>query len=250
MAARALYGRLPEGMRSALRSVWYRLPFTPPGRRERWVRDVYVRALQDDRRRLFLAIANFRHVNRPTEGYYFEFGCHGANTMRMAWDSFHRLFELTYVGFDSFEGLPEIAGIDRQEIWRKGALATSEAAFRTACERAGMPRDRLLTVPGFYDDTLTDATAARFAGRGAAVVYVDCDLYESTVPVLRFVRPFLREGTVIVFGDWNCFNADPDRGERRAFREFRERHPELRFEPFAATAMQQAFVFVGEREPA
>lgn len=246
---RAIYDPLPDGVKAALRAAWYRAPFTAAGRRERWVRDVYTAALLDERRRLFLAIANFCHVNRPTEGYYFEFGCHGANTMRMAWDSFHHLFDLTYVGFDSFEGLPDIAEIDRQEIWRKGALATSEQAFRDACERHGMPRDRLVTVPGFYDRTLTDETAARLSAGGVAVVYVDCDLYESTVPVLRFVRRFLQEGTVIVFDDWNCFNADPDRGERRAFREFREAEPRLHFEPFAATAMQQAFVFVGEKPP-
>jgi hypothetical protein len=102
-----------------------------------------------------------------------------------------------------------------------------------------------MTVKGFYDASLTPELAQRLLPRKAAVIYVDCDLYLSTIPVLEFIVPFLQPGTVIVFDDWNCFLADPDKGERRAWREFRERHPALRFEDFAQTGMQKAFVHVG-----
>ena len=49
------------------------------------------------------------------EGYYFEFGSHEANTMRMAWDTLRHLFDYTYVAFDSFEGLPEPDDLDGDE---------------------------------------------------------------------------------------------------------------------------------------
>ena len=62
---------------------------------------------------------------RPREqahrGYYFEFGCFEANTMRLAFDCFHHLFDWHYVAFDSFEGLPEIGEIDKQAIWEKAS---------------------------------------------------------------------------------------------------------------------------------
>lgn len=74
---------------------------------------------------------------------------------------------------------------------------------------------------------------------------MDCDLYLSTVPVLEFVKDLLQKGTVIIFDDWNCFWADPDKGERRAWREFCERYPELGFEELVQTGMQKAFVFTG-----
>jgi O-methyltransferase len=214
------------------------------GQRALWIRDQYTAFGREERRRIFLSIARFMHINRPIPGYYFEFGCNEANTMRMAWDAFHHLFDLTYVGFDSFEGLPGIEKIDEQEIWEKGKLAYAEDLFVRTVTAHGMPRDKLITVKGFYDATLNDKTAQQFRMK-AAVIYVDCDLYQSTVPVLKFIRDFLQPGTVIVFDDWNCFLADPDRGERRAWREFRERYPELAFEEFVATGEQKAFVYTG-----
>lgn len=194
-----------------------------------------------------MSCARFLNINRPIGGYYFEFGCHGAFTMRTAWDTFHRLFDLTYVGFDSFEGLPEIATIDRQEIWEKGKLAIRETDFRKIVTEHGVPDDRLITVRGFYDVSLNSDLARSLGPKKAAVIYIDCDLYVSTVPILEFVVEFLQPGTIIVFDDWNCFLGDPEKGERLAWSEFRARHPELRFEQFVATNEAQSFIFLGER---
>ncbi|MBZ8134245.1 methyltransferase [Afifella sp. IM 167] len=192
-----------------------------------------------------LDIARFATINRPIEGYYFEFGSHEANTMRMAWDAFHHLYGWHFVAFDSFEGLPDISAIDRQAIWGKGRLKTAEESFLTICHRHGIARDRLTTVKGFYDDTLTPELKRSFQPKKAAVVYVDCDLYKSTVPVLDFIKDFLQPGTIIVFDDWNCFYGDPERGERRAWAEFLSANPELRFEPFVSTGMQMSFIHLG-----
>jgi len=231
--------RLPEPIKARLRKLAVR--FTPY---ERWMRGEYSPFGLEQRRQVFLAIARFHHINRPMHGYYMEFGCHGANTIRLAWNSFRHLFDWQFVCFDSFEGLPDIKAVDRQDIWAKGKLATSEDAFRRACEKFGMPRERLRTVKGFYDQSLND-DARRSLPMKAAVIYIDCDLYHSTVPVLEFSRHFLQEGTVVVFDDWNCFRANPDKGERRAWAEFLAKYPQLRFEPFVNTGEQKAFVFVG-----
>jgi hypothetical protein len=198
------------------------------------------------RRDLFLSLAVHCYQNRPLEGYYFEFGCHGARTMRLAWEAFHALFDWTYVAFDSFAGLPEPEGEDRSAIWQQGDLATSEEEFVRLVVEHGMPRQKLLTVPGFYDRSLTPELRDRLLPAKAAVVYVDCDLYASAVPALELARPFLQRGTVIVFDDWFCFHGDPEKGERRAFREFRERHAGLRFEEFVRTGEVQAFIHLGE----
>lgn len=242
---RSVYRRMPSSVHRTWRAAyrrWERLAIDP---RRRWIRSTYHAFGQESRRDLFLSIARFHNINRPSVGYYLEFGSHEANTMRMAWDTFHHLFDYTYVAFDSFQGLPAIEAIDEQEIWQEGKLETSERDFLTRCLRYGMPRDKLVTVAGFYDETLIDETAARFLPTPAAVVYIDCDLYQSTVPVLAFVRPFLQRGTVIVFDDWFCFHGDPDRGEQRAWREFCEQNPELRFAEFVRTQEAQAFIYVG-----
>lgn len=214
-------------------------------RHARWVSEYYTAFGQGEREKLFLSICRFCHINRPVDGYYMEFGSHEANTMRLAWKHTQYLFNWTYVAFDSFEGLPEIQAIDQQEIWGKGRLKTAEEDFVGRVIAAGMPRERLVTVKGFYDQVLTSELAESLLPKKAAVVYIDCDLYHSTVPVLSFIRPFLQLGTVVVFDDWNCFLADPNRGERLAWREFLEANPQLKFEPFVSTAEAQSFIFVG-----
>lgn len=211
-----------------------------------WMEEQYHRFRAESRQRVFMSIAVFCNHNRPIDGYYLEFGCHGARTMRMAWDATRHLYDWTYVAFDSFEGLPALEPIDEMPIWQAGGLKTSEHEFvRTVLEH-GMPRDRLVTVKGFFQQSLTQELKERLLPRKAAVVYIDCDLYASTVPVLEFARDFLRRGTILVFDDWFCFYGDPDRGERRAFREFRERYPHLRFEEFLQTSEVKAFVFLGD----
>ena len=219
-AVHPLYARLPSSVRSGLRGVLKPLETQLLSKRDRWIRGTYTSFNRDQRRQIFMHIAQFAHVNRPIDGYYLEFGCHGANTIRLAFDCFRHLFDWNYVAFDSFEGLPEITSLDAQVIWEKGKLATSEDRLIEICMRHGIPRDRLTTVKGFYDASLTNELKRRLLPLKAAVIYVDCDLYLSTASVLRFIKDFLQPGTVIVFDDWNCFLADPDRGERRAWREF------------------------------
>ena len=239
------YEGLPAGAKQLARRVFAVLQGPLFSARARWVRFTYLRHITREREYLFLCMARYANVNRPIKGYYMEFGCFGANTMRQAYDSFHHLFDWRYVAFDSFEGLPEISAIDRQEAWERGKLKTGEEEFKRICRRHGIPADRLRTVKGFYDVSLTPDLARELVPTKAAVVYIDCDLYLSTVPNLSFIVDFLQVGTIIVFDDWNCFWADPNRGERRAWREFCEAHPHLRFEPFVQTGMQMSFVCVG-----
>ena len=246
---RRLYNALPKWCQQLARSiisVRNIVPYTESYKRRWWLDQVYSEFGRNQRKNIFLSIARFHHINRPIDGYYFEFGCNGAHTMRMAWDTFHYLFDYTYVGFDSFEGLPEISEIDRQEIWEKGKLAFEERKFIDVVTAHGVPSSRLLTVRGFYDESLTQDLRERMLPVKAAVVYIDCDLYTSTVPVLNWITPFLQRGSIIVFDDWNCFHGDPNRGERLAWKEYRERNPKLRFEPFITTNEAQSFVFLGQ----
>jgi len=214
-------------------------------RKGRWIRNEYFQFGQDQRSFIFMSIARFLHINRPVQGYYFEFGCNEANTMRKAWDHFKYLFNFDYVGFDSFEGLPEIAKIDGQPIWEQGKLKFAEQRFIKRVLKHGMPATRLITVKGFYNLSLTAELANSLLPTKAAVIYIDCDLYMSTVPVLEWIVDFLQVGTVIVFDDWYCFHGDPGRGEQLAWTEFRCRHPELRFSEFVRTNEAASFIYIG-----
>jgi hypothetical protein len=221
-----------------------RIPFTRQYKARKWTTNEYMAFAHGNMRYLFLSIARFAHINRPIEGYYLEFGSHEGRTMRLAWRHFQHLFNWDFIAFDSFEGLPEIEDIDKQQIWQKGRLKTGVETFIKIVTKSGMPRERLRTVKGFYDDSLTADLQNELLPRKAAVVYVDCDLYKSTVPVLDFIKPFLQVGTIIVFDDWNCFYGHPERGERLAWKEFLEANQQLRFEPFVSTNEAQSFICI------
>jgi O-methyltransferase len=215
----------------------------------RRINNEYHRFRADSRRSVFLSLAVFCYHNQPIDGYYFEFGCHGARTMRLAWETFRVLSDWTYVAFDSFEGLPEIEAIDRMPIWKQGDLKTMEEEFIQTVVKHGMPREKLITVKGFYHESLTEELKHKLLPTKAAVIYIDCDLYASTVPVLAFIKDFLQRGTVIVFDDWFCFYGDPALGERRAWQEFLECQPDLVFQDFFQTSEAKAYIFLGQKQP-
>lgn len=211
-------------------------------RRREWLEGPHEAFRARARHDLFMSMSIFCFHNQPINGYYFEFGCHKARTMRLAWDTFHSLYDWTFVAFDSFEGLPEMDPADSMPIWKKGDLKTCEADFVNLVTQHGMPRERLKIVKGFYADSLTPALRDELLPQKAAVVYIDCDLYSSTVTALDFSRDFFQTGTILVFDDWFCFYGDPTKGERRAFAEFRERNPDLIFENYIQTNEAKCFI--------
>lgn len=192
---------------------------------------------------VMLSSARFLNINRPISGHYFEFGSHGANTIRYAWKYLNHLIDGLYVAFDSFEGLPEVSEKDKSTIFFKGNLSTPIETFRRLATKGnGIPHSKLMTVQGFYSETLNQITADLFGSKKAAVIYVDCDLYESAVDVLNFSLGFLQHGTVLIFDDWNCYSASPELGERRAFEEFSKSQHRYSFVPFFSSAEIQAFI--------
>ena len=64
------------------------------------------------------------------------------------------------------------------------------------------------------------------------MVWIDCDIYDSTVPVLEFIMPIIHTGTVIAFDDWFSFVGDPEAGQIRACREWLNRNPNIKLEHY------------------
>ena len=80
-----------------------------------------------------------------------------------------------------------------------------------------VPASEFAVVKGWFKDTLPQIDpAARFA-----MVHIDGDLYESAIDVLfnLLQRKLISPGAAIYFDDWDCNAADPELGERRAWRE-------------------------------
>ena len=55
----------------------------------------------------------------------------------------------------------------------------------------------------------------------ASFICIDCDLYESAVPVFKFIEDFIQEGTIIYLDDyWVGYKGNPTKGVSRAFKEY------------------------------
>jgi O-methyltransferase len=187
------------------------------------------------------------------EGDYLEFGVFAGDSFIRAYHSTRQVFEhhqkqhpwrtaedsaeigrlwndMRFFAFDSFQGLPEISGIDRQTSdFAAGKFNCTEPAFRDNLARAGVPLSRVTTIAGWFENSCTEETIRRHGLQKAAIIHIDCDLYSSTKTVLNFIRPLLTDGSIIIFDDWYCFRGNPDLGEQKAFQEWKEVMPEWTF---------------------
>lgn len=181
-------------------------------------------------------------------GDYLEFGCYRGRSLINAYNAFARIYAnrleneassmmaeqirdtrnnwaaLRLIGFDSFKGLPELSGIDRDgDDFRAGQFACGRDDVWANLAAAGVDMKRVELVEGWYADTCTAETKRRLGLKAVSICWLDCDLYQSTKEALAFIEDLIVDGTILVFDDWFCFRGSPFRGQQRAFREFRER---------------------------
>ena len=163
-------------------------------------------------------------------GDYAEFGCHRGGSFSSAYKALsRRAFKRHMWAFDSWQALPDDHPRDLHPGWELGgANAGGVDAFHNALLRLGVPRDAYTPVEGYYRDTLPPL-GDQGAPTDIALAYIDCDLYSSTVDVLRFLEPRLKHGMIVAFDDYYCWTATDVSGERAALHEFLTAHPEWNF---------------------
>jgi Methyltransferase domain len=107
--------------------------------------------------------------------------------------------------FDSWQGLPT--------DWAHSPAGTF------ACKKPPKFRSqRVKVVPGWFHESLPPWVAQR-RGQKLSFVHIDCDLYDSTLLVLRSLRKLLDAQTVILFDE--LYHDDRQREhEFRAFQDF------------------------------
>ncbi|MHC1563058.1 TylF/MycF/NovP-related O-methyltransferase [Actinomycetospora sp. C-140] len=192
-AGRQLSTRQLTGLRTALGAL----------EQGNWIRQMEAHVPnRGDRFDVFAEIVDRLRSPRPL---YLEFGVHEGRTLQW-WSEHLATPGARFVGFDSFDGLPN--------DWHQDAPAGS---FATGI----VPRfddPRVEIVPGWFSDTLP---GRELPEHDELVVNVDCDLYSSTREVLDWLEAHLRPGTLVYFDD--LFDHD---AELRAVWEWVEEHPE------------------------
>jgi O-methyltransferase len=167
-------------------------------------------------------------------GDYFEFGLYDGRTFIYAHQMKHRYrcADMILWGFDSFQGLPQIDDV-RDNTWSDGQYACSETDLRKILRSEGLRDQEYRLVPGYYEYSLNNELHDKLAGRRAAIVYIDCDLYTSAKLVLDFLPRYLVDGTIVCFDDFYCYKGSPDQGEQRALSEFLAGNNHIRFLPWS-----------------
>jgi hypothetical protein len=163
-----------------------------------------------------------RALREAPRGDYYEFGVYQGYTFSQAQHSAVKLgliFEgMHFFGFDSFQGLPPLVGPDVGGGFKEGDYACSQGEAEKKILEAGVILARTHLIPGFYQESLGPGLIDKYRMQKVAVALIDCDLYVSTFYVLNFLTHLIQSDSILIFDDWNCFDADPNRGERLAFR--------------------------------
>ena len=125
--------------------------------------------------------------HNKVEGDYLEFGVAKGVSFIPAFHlaQMRGLRSMRFYAFDSFRGLPEIKGIDAQGFkhFKEGNYAVNHNNFIRIIKKKGVQLKRVIIVPGWFDETLADKNKQKLPLKKTAIVWIDCDLYESTVPV-------------------------------------------------------------------
>ena len=151
---------------------------------------------------------------------FFEFGCHSGRTFSAAVNAanYVGLDEAKFFAFDSFQGLPRTSEME-DGIFQEGEFSTSASEFKKIIKRkTGLTLDNKNIIEGFYSDSLSSALQESMPQAG--IVHIDVDLYASRVEVLKFIKPLIVPGSILMFDDWYCFPVGEAKGERLALEEF------------------------------
>ena len=124
--------------------------------------------------------------------------------------------------------MPKSQGIDRHKIWEKNKNFFSEENFQKKFKNN---KEIITIIPGYYEESLKKFKLKEEHEK-IALAYIDCDFYSSTTEVLNWLKNNLCHGMILAFDDWDLYFGDPQRGQKKAFIEFKNNQNDWHFEEF------------------
>jgi O-methyltransferase len=128
--------------------------------------------------------------NAPID--YLEFGVRYGDSI-LAWAALNAHPNSRFVGFDSFEGLPE--------DWVSTTGTAAKGAFSVEGKIPETKDERICFVKGWFSDTLRPFLKS-FATSSRMIVHNDADLYSSTMFTLATLDPILPLGSILLFDEF------------------------------------------------
>jgi len=124
---------------------------------------------------------------------YLEFGVFEGESIR-EWARIVPSADSTFVGFDSFEGLPE--------DWGHAFATTKKGTFATGGRIPDIADPRVSFVKGWFNETLPQYVRELRADDRQLIVHLDADLYTSTTLVLHQLNGIMTSGTMLIFDEF------------------------------------------------
>lgn len=134
---------------------------------------------------------------------YLEFGVATGTTIKW-WATTNKNPVSSFVGFDTFTGLPE--------AW----AMMPKGGFSTGGKLPDIDDGRVRFVAGMFQQTLLNEIKPVSAFHGRTVIHLDADLYSSTLFVLMALDHLLKPGDILIFDEF-AYVSD----EFRAFHDYK-----------------------------
>lgn len=198
-----------------------------------------------DRRIMLNKVMDFIRLNL-IDGDYLEFGVFEGTSFIDTYKLIESKIEIStrsavgrkmlMFGFDSFKGLPKISKKDtlissetykNKKKWVEGQMNISQKDVEKLFDSHYMDNTKYKLISGFYKDKLTKETLELLGIKKSAIVNIDCDLYDSTLTALNFIKPTLQTGTILIMDDYFHFRGDKKLGEAGALNKFLKDNPNI-----------------------
>jgi O-methyltransferase len=144
------------------------------------------------------------YLSPDTKVHYMEFGVFRGQTYRI-WVEGNKNPGSRFAGFDTFTGLPEAWGSEKEGSY--SAQGQLPAIHDSRSEwQVGLIQD---TLPSYLKKIVKDERK---------VIHIDVDLYNASLITLFHLQPYLQRGDIIIFDDFFTFTKTTH--EFKAFRDF------------------------------
>jgi hypothetical protein len=155
------------------------------------------------------------------EGDYFEFGIYeGASTLAAikTQKKIKSNISRQFFGFDSFDsGFKYFDDRDKHPFFKEGDFVASYENVKKRLSKY----DNVTLIKGYFEETIKDKDPRYICKSDkAAIVFIDCDLMGPAVIALKFIRPIIQNGTIIIVDDYFAYKGDISLGTCGALHQF------------------------------
>lgn len=213
-----------------------------------------------DRKEFFEAVIQnleWKSQNESTNyGDYFEFGVWEGKTSLLFFQCLKEYYGKNIPNYwhmylaDSFVGLPDSNQYeDINPQFKPGDYDVGGAgSVKNFLLENGVPEDRFTLIEGYYENSLTQELMNSINSSNAGLIYLDCDFYSSSVLCLDWIKPLIRNRTILYLDDMWSYAGNPHKGEYGALLKFNEKEDDVGFIEYPILGQNSKRVYLGWRD--